>query len=190
MLFFEIILIAVGLSMDSLAVSVACGAAMKRCPVAGVLRIAVVLGLFQAGMASAGYIAGAGFYNYIRDYDHWIAFILLLFLGCKMIYEGTRPDKAGSESECKEIGNRMLFGLGIATSIDALAVGISLALLNTPLLTLALAIGIVTLLFSATGVYFGYHFRKKANIKFDLIGGLILIGIGIKILTEHLFFNG
>jgi putative Mn2+ efflux pump MntP len=102
----------------------------------------------------------------------------------------SKKNENSDEEAYKRISNKALFGLGVATSIDALAVGISLALLNTPLFTLSLTIGVVTFLISVSGVYFGHHFRKKANLRFDLIGGIILVGIGVKILIEHLFLNG
>ena len=172
MSFLEIVLLAVGLSMDSLAVSVTGGALIQNYRHHHMLKIGCVMGIFQAGMTIAGYLAGMSFKKYITAFDHWIAFLLLLYLGGKMIYEST------------------LCGLGIATSIDALAVGISLACIESAIALEALTIGIVTFLFSAFGVYFGNHFSRKIDLKLDLIGGLILIGIGTKILIEHLYFNG
>lgn len=181
----EIILIAIGLSMDSLAVSASCGAVMRQCTIWNLIRISTILALFQAAMAIIGYVAGMGFEQYIKTFDHWIAFFLLLYLGGKMIFDGFKP---GNEEECKykQISNKDLCGMGLATSIDALAVGISLAILNTPLIPLAAIIGGTTFLFAASGVYFGSHIGKKIDVKLELIGGVILIAIGIKILVEHL----
>ena len=185
MLYIEVLLLAIGLSMDSLAVSVTSGAVLRdRCSAGSVVKIASTLGLFQAGMTVIGYTMGLGFERYIRAFDHWVAFALLAYLGGKMIYESTREKE--EESRFDPLRFRTLCGLGIATSIDALAVGISLAILKSPLLWQAVIIGVVTFLMSASGVYFGNRFGRKINLKLDLIGGLILIGIGVKILVEHL----
>ncbi len=186
MLYYELLLIAIGLSMDSLAVSVTYGAVMRQCSVWHLIRIASVLALFQAGMTFIGYMAGLGFDQYINSYDHWIAFFLLLYLGGKMVYDSFKPKVDDEECKCNKISNKSLCGMGIATSIDALAVGISLAILNTPLISLTVIIAIVTFLFAAFGIYFGCHVGKKMDIKLELIGGVILIAIGIKILLEHI----
>lgn len=187
MSFIEIVLLAVGLSMDSLAVSVTGGAVIQNCKFCHIVKIGTVMGLFQAGMTLAGYLAGMGFKKYITAFDHWIAFLLLLYLGGKMIYESTKSN----EDDCKAnpLCNKTLCGLGIATSIDAMAVGISLACLESTIALEALTIGVVTFIFSAFGVYFGHRFGSKMDLKLDLIGGLILIGIGAKILIEHTLFN-
>ena len=168
MSFLEIVLLAVGLSMDSLAVSVTGGALIQNYRHHHMLKIGCVMGIFQAGMTIAGYLAGMSFKKYITAFDHWIAFLLLLYLGGKMIYESTQE----KEEDCRTnpLCYKTLCGLAIALE--------------------ALTIGIVTFLFSAFGVYFGNHFSRKIDLKLDLIGGLILIGIGTKILIEHLYFNG
>ena len=188
MSFIEIVLLAVGLSMDSLAVSVTGGALIQNYRHHHMLKIGCVMGVFQAGMTIAGYLAGMSFKKYITAFDHWIAFLLLLYLGGKMIHESTQEQ----EEDCKTnpLCYKTLCGLGIATSIDALAVGLSLACIESAIALEALTIGIVTFLFSAFGVYFGNYFGRKIDLKLDLIGGLILIGIGTKILIEHLYFNG
>ncbi len=186
MLYIEALLLAVSLSMDSLAVSVTGGAVLKNnCNAANILKIAGVLGVFQAGMTVVGYTMGLGFEKYIRTLDHWIAFALLAYLGGKMIYDSTKDEEEG---DFDPLRLKTLCGLGIATSIDALAVGISLAILKSPLLLQASTIGMVTFALSAFGVYFGNRFGRKIDLKLNLIGGLILIGLGIKILIEHLFF--
>lgn len=188
MLYIEILLLAIGLSMDSLAVSVTGGALLKEKYNIGIIfKIASIMAISQAGMTIIGWFMGLGFEKYIQTLDHWIAFILLLYLGGKMIYDSF---KGGEEDEKIDItNNRVLCGLGIATSIDALAVGISLAILRSPILINSLTIGLVTFLFSSFGVYFGNHFGRKIDLKLDLIGGIILIGIGSKILIEHIFIN-
>lgn len=187
MLLIEVLLVAIGLSMDSLAVSVAGGVVLKNnCTVGNVFKIATVLGVFQAGFTVVGYFVGLGFERYIDTFDHWVAFALLLYLGGKMIYGSTRP--AGEEKVFDPLCFRTQCTLGVATSIDALAVGISLALLQSSLLLVALVIGLVTFAFSVFGVFFGNRVGRKIHLKLDLIGGLILIAIGTKILIEHLFF--
>ena len=181
MLYIEVLLLAIGLSMDSLAVSVTGGAVLENnCTAGNIIKIASVLGIFQAGMTVIGYTMGLGFEKYICAFDHWIAFTLLLYLGGKMIYDSTKEEE--EDGKFDPLCNRTLCGLGIATSIDALAVGISLAILKSPLLLQASTI-------SAFGVYFGNRFGKRIDLKLDLIGGLILIGIGTKILIEHVFFS-
>lgn len=183
----EIVLLAVGLSMDSLAVSVTGGAIIQNCRPHHIIKIGLVMGIFQAGMTLGGYLAGMSFKKYIMAFDHWIAFILLLYLGGKMILESTKDE----EDNCKTdpLCNKTLCSLGVATSIDALAVGISLACLESAIALEALIIGVVTFIISAFGVYFGNHFGRKIDLKLDLIGGLILIGIGTKILIEHTLLN-
>lgn len=188
MLYIEILLLAIGLSMDSLAVSVTGGALLKnRYNVGNIIKIASIMAITQAGMTLIGWFMGLGFERYIQTLDHWIAFILLLYLGGKMIYDSRNEDD--KDDKIDFTNNRVLCGLGIATSIDALAVGISLAILRSPITVNALTIGLVTFLFSSFGVYFGNRFGRRIDLKLDLIGGIILIGIGTKILIEHIFIN-
>ena len=182
----ELFILAVGLSMDAFAVSVCKGLSLgkinwKHMGIAGAW-----FGGFQALMPLIGYLLGSMFTDLITSVSHWIAFVLLLLIGGGMIRE------ARSDAECVDASMDMksMFLLAIATSIDALAVGISLACIESAIALEALTIGIVTFLLSAFGVYFGNHFGRKIDLKLDLIGGLILIGIGTKILIEHLYFNG
>lgn len=186
---FEIILLAIGLSMDSLAVSVTSGTLIPRCTAGNMLKIGSIFALFQAGMTAGGYLCGMGFRRLIESFDHWIAFILLLYLGGNMIRESFRPEEEKEEKRTNPLATKTLCGLGIATSIDALAVGISLAILKTPLLPLVLLVGAITFLFSASGIYVGHQVGRKINLRLDLIGGVILIAIGLRILIEHLFFS-
>ena len=180
----EILLLAIGLSMDSLAVSVTGGAIMKeRYSMGSLLKMASVLGLFQAGLTLAGYLIGIGFERFITSVDHWIAFALLLYLGGKMVYESFQNEE--EEERFDPLNFRTLCTLGVATSIDAMAVGISLAVLHSPIVVEASIIGVVTLLISSFGVFFGNQGGKRIDLKLDLIGGLILIGLGTKILIEH-----
>lgn len=186
--YIEILLLAGGLSMDSLAVSVAGGAVIPRCTTGNIFKIASVLGIFQAGMTVIGYVAGLGFEKYICAFDHWIAFFLLFYLGAKMIYESYRQEDEDDHS-FTPLKFKTLAGLGIATSIDALAIGISLAILKNPIVIEACIIGIVTFAFSAFGVFFGNKFGNKVDLRIELVGGLILVGIGTKILLEHTLFS-
>ena len=159
MSFIEIVLLAIGLSMDSLAVSVTGGALIQHYRPHHTLKIGFVMGVFQAGMTLIGYVAGLSFKKYITAFDHWIAFGLLLYLGGKMVYE-SRQEKQ-DECHTDPLSYKTLCGLAIATSIDALAVGISLACLESAIALAALTIGVVTFLLSAFGVYFGNRFGRK-----------------------------
>lgn len=185
MLFLDTMMLAAGLSMDSLAVSITGGAVIRRCTVKRVMKIAFTMGLFQAGMTTLGYLLGMGFEKYISDFDHWIAFLLLSAIGLKAIYESFQ-EKEEADIHNNPLCNKTLFGLALATSIDAFAVGISFAILNYSIFMRATTIGFITFAFSAIGVYFGSHFGRKLNLNVDLIGGIILIAIGVKILLEHI----
>ena len=188
MSFLEIVLLAVGLSMDSLAVSVTGGALIQNYRHHHMLKIGCVMGVFQAGMTIAGYLAGMSFKKYITAFDHWIAFLLLLYLGGKMIYESTQEQ----EEDCRTnpLCYKTLCGLGIATSIDALAIGITFAFLQVRLITSVTIIGCITFCFTIAGVLIGNVFGSKFKDKATILGGIILIGIGVKILIEHLGIFG
>ncbi|MDD5582118.1 MAG: manganese efflux pump MntP family protein [Candidatus Marinimicrobia bacterium] len=184
---FTLFAIAVGLAMDALAVSVSAGLRLVKRNFSKALKMATVFGIFQAGMPIIGYHATTAFRTYIKNVDHWIAFGLLLGIGLKMIWEAFH-----SSFQCKKIDyfeTRTLLLLAIATSIDALAVGISFALLDIQLFTAVLMIGITTFLISFSGVLvgfrLGYHFSQWA----DVIGGVILMSIGIHILLDHLIIH-
>ncbi len=181
----EILLIAIGLSMDSLAVSITCGIILKQFQIKHIFRIALFMGLFQGVMPLIGWLAGISFQKYINSYDHWIAFGLLVYLGGKMLYEGifSKDD----DSKCFDPTRIVtLLGLAIATSIDALAVGLSFALLKIEVIEPVIIIGITTFILSFIGAAFSSKFGHRINLKMEIIGGIILIGIGIKILVEHL----
>lgn len=177
-----VLLIAIGLSMDSLAVSVGGGIFMKEFCMKKSLKMAAIMAIFQGGMTFLGWALGYQFSTYICNLDHWIAFLLLGYLGGKMIYESFKE-----ESEIfSSFSNKTLFTLGIATSIDALAVGISFAFLKTTILLPVAVIAGITFILSFSGVCCGFKFGKIKGINIELIGGIILVGIGIKILIEHL----
>ena len=177
-----ILLIAVGLAMDSLAVSISGGIVMRPFCMRQALRLAFTMGIFQGGMTLLGWLMGVSFSSYITAFDHWIAFILLGFLGGKMIYESFREE----ETTISSFSTKTLLTLGVATSIDALAVGVSMAFLKTSIYFPAFIIGFVTFSLSLIGVISGYRFGKIKGINVELFGGIILIIIGIKILVEHL----
>lgn len=178
-----IILIAVGLSMDTFAISITNGFTIKELGISKILTISLYLTVFQAIMPVIGWLTGVGLKNYIMETDHWVAFGLLTIIGLKMIYEGTKKKKEKKERELRIL---TLIGQSIATSIDALVVGISFAFINTAILTPILIIGLTTFIFSMTGLYLGKLYSYKVDKRLELIGGLILIGIGTKILIEHL----
>jgi len=182
-----ILLIAFGLAMDAFAVSITSGLTIKSLKVNYALKIALFFGLFQAIMPGIGWLAGFSLRDIISGIDHWIAFGLLTLIGCKMIFEST---KIGSkEKEIDPLSNYVLLILVIATSIDALAVGLSLSFLKIAIVTPAIIIGIVTFMVSFLGVFVGNRFGHFFENKIEIIGGLTLIGIGIKILIEHLVLN-
>lgn len=178
-----IILIAVGLSMDTFAISITNGFTIKELGISKILTISLYLTVFQAIMPVIGWLTGVGLKNYIMETDHWVAFGLLTIIGLKMIYEGTKKKKEKKERELRIL---TLIGQSIATSIDALVVGISFAFINTAISTPILIIGLTTFIFSMTGLYLGKLYSYKVDKRLELIGGLILIGIGTKILIEHL----
>lgn len=182
-----ILFIAFGLAMDAFAVSVASGFAIKNLRLRNAVTIAFFFGSFQAVMPVIGWLAGYSLRSFIASFDHWIAFGLLGFIGLKMIYESTKMD--GESDPRDPLNVAVLLMLSVATSIDALAVGLSLSILDVLIITPALIIGIITFLLSLLGVYIGDRFGHFFEKKIEFAGGLILIGIGIKILIEHLAFS-
>ena len=183
---YEIILIAVALSMDAFAVSVCKGLCMRKINYIHTAIIALFMGVFQALMPTIGWLLGKGFASFIAEYDHWIAFILLGFIGGKMIYESLTDNQ---EPECK-IQNildlKELFILAVATSIDAMATGVTFAVLEVNIVASALIIGMITYAICFIGVMIGNRFGTKYKSKAEITGGIVLILFGIKILLEHL----
>ena len=178
-------LIGIGLSMDCFAVSLAIGTTTKTRLFYAAAIIALCFGAFQAGMTVIGWAAGVSLIGLISAYDHWIAFILLAIVGGKMIWEGVKGDE--DEAPLKVIRIIPVIVLSFATSIDALAVGISFGVLQTAVLIPALIIGIVCFGISFAGVMLGERLETFLGNKMEIFGGIILILIGIRILTEHLF---
>lgn len=179
-----IIVIAIGLAMDAFAVSIASGVSLKCFKANLAFRVALFFGGFQAIMPLIGWLAGKSFSQYIEAYDHWIAFGMLSIIGGKMIYESTVIDEV--ESKCDPHNLLILFGLAIATSIDALAVGLSFSMLSVSIVEPVLVIGVITFVLSFAGVYIGDKFGSLFENKMEIIGGVILILIGTKILLQHL----
>ena len=201
----ELFILAVGLSMDAFAVSVCIGLNMKKPSIKKSFAVGLYFGIFQAGMPLIGYMAATLFANKIIAYDHWIAFGLLSFLGVKMIISGLKkegcpdricpedgccdrkcPDGAKTETQEPSLSPAKMLPLAIATSIDAMAVGVSLAFLRVNIIPAVSFIGITTLLISMLGVKIGNIFGAKFKSKAEMAGGIILILIGLKILFEHL----
>jgi len=188
----EFFLIAVGLSMDAFAVSVCLGLSVSRSLIKKSLIIGLYFGFFQAVMPLIGYMTATLFADKITAYDHWIAFALLCFLGIKMIISGFKKDNP-SEKPCsnqeRSLNPAHMLPLAVATSIDALAVGVSLAFLRINIIPAVFCIGIITFVISIIGVKIGNIFGTGIKSKAEYFGGAILILIGIKILLEHLFFS-
>ncbi len=178
------LLIAIGLAMDAFAVSIASGLCIKRLKPQHALKIAFFFGAFQAVMPALGWLAARSLSSLLTHIDHWLAFILLSSIGGRMIYESRK------EREDKKMMNPLklyiLLVLSVATSIDALAVGITFAFLNVTIITPVAIIGIVTFSLSFVGVYIGNRMGHFFERKIEVLGGLILIGIGLKILIQHL----
>jgi len=180
----ELLITAIGLSMDAFAVALCKGLCMKKINYHHSVIIGIFFGGFQAGMPFIGWLLGHRFEKYITAYDHWIAFILLAFIGGKMIIEGLKDDEV---VECNtQLDIKELFVLALATSIDALAVGITFAFLKVSILPSVTIIGTITFGISFIGVIMGNRFGIKYKSKAELAGGIILTLIGTKILFEHL----
>lgn len=182
----EIFIIALGLSMDAFAVAVCRGLSMPGYKFIYSLVVGLYFGIAQAAMPLIGYILGSAFEKYITAYDHWIAFILLCAIGANMIREALGPEEEGGDKA--GIGFLVLFPMAIATSIDALAVGVTFAFLSVNVVAAVAIIGCTTFVLSGIGVKLGSIFGGKFRKKAELAGGLILIAMGAKILISHLFF--
>lgn len=180
--FFSLFLLAVGLSMDAFAVSICKGLSMKRMNYKNAVKAGLFFGIFQAMMPSIGYFLGSRFQSLITEIDHWIAFILLFLIGGNMIREAFGQEEQQNDS----FDLKTMLVLAVATSIDALAVGITFAFLNTNLLPAVTLIGCTTFLFSFFGVKIGNAFGSRYEKKAEITGGVILILIAFRILLEHL----
>ena len=180
----DILIIAIALAMDCFAVSITAGLMMEKPRFKTALIMAVFFGGFQGLMPVFGWFAGASFANLIDSFDHWIAFGLLACIGGNMIRESLSEK---DEGHFDTTSYKVLFGLAVATSIDALIVGVNLGLMRNTLLSPSLTIAAVSFLLTIVGVYLGACFKRICRFNFELIGGIVLILIGLKILFEHLF---
>jgi len=182
---YELFLIAVGLSMDAFAVAICKGLATDRLTKKHLIVVGLWFGGFQALMPLAGYLLGTGFQQYITSVDHWIAFVLLAAIGGNMIREALSKEE--EECACCSLSVKAMLPMAVATSIDALAVGVTFALLpDVNIIAAVLFIGVTTFLLSALGVKVGNVFGSRWKSKAELLGGVILILMGLKILLEHL----
>lgn len=180
---FELFILAVGLSMDAFAVSICKGLGMSKITVKNTVIVGLWFGGFQALMPALGYFLGYSFREKIVTIDHWIAFILLSVIGINMINEAFSKEEEETDAS---LSFQVMLLMAIATSIDALAVGVSLAFMQVNILAAATFIGVITFLLSAVGVKIGNIFGTRYKAKAELAGGIILILLGIKILLEHL----
>lgn len=182
--FYQLLAIAVGLSMDAFAAALCKGLGMQKLNYKHATIISLLFGGFQALMPLIGWFLGKQFAHYITAFDHWIAFVLLGIIGGKMLWEAFEDDGCATCDDRLDV--KGLLGLAVATSIDALAVGISLAFLNTPIGPSLATIGITTFVLSFLGVAVGNRFGVKYRKGAEIAGGVVLILIGVKILLEHL----
>jgi manganese efflux pump family protein len=181
MSFITLFLLAIALAMDAFAVSITNGISIKNIKIRHAVLIALFFGVFQAAMPVLGWLLGKTFSNFIANYDHWVVFAILAFIGIKMIHEALRGRNVCSQAE-DFIKIPVLFALAIATSIDALAVGISFSFMKLGILFPVIVIGIITFILSFIGVYIGKKLGNLFGRRMEIAGGLILIIIGLKIL--------
>lgn len=189
--YLSLILIAIALSMDAFAVAVSSGMICNKRGCGNMFKLAAFFGFFQFLMPIIGYFLGKSVYHFIRNVDHWIAFALLAFIGAKMIIETIRESREEkNEGACRPekdpFCTKTLFIMAIATSIDALAVGITFALTDENIWVSSISIGIITFVISALGVLLGNSVGLVLKKSAGIIGGVILIGIGLKIMLEHM----
>jgi len=185
----EIILIAIGLSMDAFAVSITLGLSVEKPRAKEILTPGVYFGFFQALMPIIGYFAGTYFAAKIQEFDHWVAFILLGIIGGNMIRESLSKEEEEEANDENSFKFFKMLGLAIATSIDALAVGVTFAFFQTNIFKAAIIIGSITCVISMAGVKIGNIFGTRFKSKAEFIGGAVLVLLGIKIVIEHLFFS-
>ena len=184
MIAFSLLLLALGLAMDAFAVAIAQGAAVRP-GTGGAARIAFAFGAAQAIMPIAGWMLGAAFASVIHDVDHWIALVVLSFLGIRMIIQGLN----GDDMPAQRLVGWTLLASAIATSVDAAAAGVTLPLLGAPLLVACATIGVTTGILSYAGVWLGAAAGARIGKGAEIAGGLVLIGLGVKTFVEHQFFG-
>ena len=187
----ELLIIAIGLSMDAFAVSIGKGLSITKIKLSHALKVGLWFGGFQALMPLIGYLLGSTFADIVSAYDHWVAFVLLALIGGNMIKEAFEKD---DECDCNKkekncFGFVTMLTLAVATSIDALAIGVTFAFFKVAIIPAIITIGITTFLFSVAGLKIGHIFGCKYKSHAELFGGVILILIGLKILLEHTIFS-
>lgn len=182
--FATLLIISIGLAMDCFAVSLGVGTSEFKKDIRTYFRLSFHFGLFQGGMAFLGWLAGQTIVNYISSIDHWIAFALLAFVGGRMVREGLDPNHEGCGRDPSR--GKMLVVLCVATSIDALAIGLSMAMISVDIVQAVLMIAIASLVLSIIGLRLGNKLSKLFGKRMEVLGGLLLIGIGIRIVVTHL----
>jgi len=182
---YQLIILAVSLAMDAFAVSICKGLAIGKIKARQAVIVGLYFGVFQAAMPTIGYYLGVSFRDYIESFDHWIAFGLLAFLGIRMVVEALRSCDCDNEVS-DSLGVREMTLLAVATSIDALAAGISLSVLGADICLAASFIGVITFALSAAGVYIGAKLGSKFKKPAEIAGGVALVCLGIKVLIDHL----
>ena len=180
----ELLILAIGVSMDALAVAICKGLSIQKLKLRHALIVGLWFGVFQALMPTIGWLLGSAFTDLITSVDHWVAFVLLAIIGGNMIREALSKKEEDEVDPSLALGAMLI--LAVATSIDALAVGVTLALLNVKIVATVLSIGLCTFIISTIGVKIGNVFGMKFKSKAELLGGAVLILIGLKILLEHL----
>ena len=189
---FQIILISIGLAMDAFAVALANGMALSCAKISHAVKFGIYFGVFQMGMALIGWWTGSSFAGYMVDLAHWVAFILLTIIGINMLIDGIKKQSHWvskcTDADILKVGNMLM--LAVATSLDALAVGVGLAVISVNIWGVALNIGAFSFALSAFGVMLGKKLNKVFEKGAQIVGGVILIAIGLKILLEHLLTKG
>lgn len=178
------LLVGIGLAMDAFAVSLGVGTGQSAPGRRSKIRLAFHFGVFQSGMTILGWLAGSTIVDLISSIDHWVAFGLLLFVGVRMIASGFHPDRPTYQRDPSKGGLMVL--LSLATSMDALAVGLSMAMMGSPVLFPAVVIGVVTFSLSLVGIFTGHRLGEQFGKRMEILGGVILIGIGLRVLWTHL----
>lgn len=186
MSFYAIIILAFGMSMDAFAASIGKGAALHRPPLREALRTGIIFGVVEAITPVIGWAIGLAASQYVMRWDHWIAFTLLMVLGTRMVLEGLKKDSHEQENAPKRHSFWLLVTTAIATSLDAMAVGVGLAFLDVNIVTTALLIGLATTIMATTGMLLGRFLGAAMGKWAEVMGGVVLIGIGCSILFEHL----
>ncbi|WP_462319524.1 manganese efflux pump MntP [Marinilabilia sp.] len=186
---FSFLIIGIGLSVDSMAASVTTGACSARIKLKDILKVAAFMSFFQASMPLIGWFIGSSFKNVVQAYDHWIALFMLVLIGGKMIMDGLK-EQDSEVSKCLCPSNHlMLTGMAFATSIDALVAGIGFGILSINIWLATMIIGVITFVFSVAGVILGKTIGTRLNMGMEIIGGIVLIGLGVKIFLSHTYLG-